>query len=60
MKETRYFFVPEAESAGALPEEEAAHALRVLRLAQGDEIFLIDGNGFFYRAVVTVSSSKKC
>ena len=54
MKETRYFFVPEAESAGALPEEEAAHALRVLRLAQGDEIFLIDGNGYFYRAVVSV------
>ena len=60
MKETRYFFVPEAESAGALPEEEAAHALRVLRLAQGDEIFLIDGNGYFYRAVVSVASSKKC
>jgi 16S rRNA (uracil1498-N3)-methyltransferase len=52
--------VPEAESAGALPEEEAAHALRVLRLAQGDEIFLIDGNGYFYRAVVSVASSKKC
>ena len=60
MKETRYFFVPEANSAGALPEEEASHALRVLRLAQGDEIFLIDGNGYFYRAIVSVASSKKC
>ncbi len=60
MKEARYFFVPEAVAAGCLPEEEAIHALRVLRLSPGDEIFLIDGNGFFHRALVSVTTSKKC
>ena len=59
MKESRYFFVPEADK-GMLPDEEAFHALRVLRLSEGDEIFLIDGNGVFYRAVVSAITSKQC
>lgn len=60
MKETRYFYVPEAQTADMLPEDEATHALRVLRLSQGDEIFLMDGQGAFYRAVVSSTVSKKC
>ena len=43
-----------------LPAEEATHALRVLRLKGGDEIFLMDGEGAFYRAEVTAASSKRC
>jgi 16S rRNA (uracil1498-N3)-methyltransferase len=60
MKEERYFYCPEATQKGDLPEEEAIHAARVLRLNAGDEIFLIDGNGAFYRAEVSLISKKKC
>ena len=35
MKEERYFYVPEADSRMELPQEEASHALRVLRLQPG-------------------------
>lgn len=60
MKEVRYFYVPEAAIQVELPAEEATHALRVLRLKGGDEIFLMDGEGSFYRAEVTAASSKRC
>ena len=60
MKEVRYFYVPEAATLVELPAEEATHALRVLRLKGGDEIFLMDGEGSFYRAEVTAASSKRC
>ena len=60
MKEARYFYVPEAEIRNELPEEEAMHALRVLRLKSGDEMFLMDGKGTFYRAIVTLAATKRC
>lgn len=60
MKETRYFYVPDAPSSQELPQEEATHALRVLRLKGGDEIFLMDGVGNFYQAQVTLASNKRC
>ncbi len=60
MKEVRYFYVPDAAHQTELPPEEATHALRVLRLKAGDEIFLMDGEGVFYRAEVSMASSKHC
>lgn len=60
MKEIRYFYVPDAANQVELPAEEATHALRVLRLKGGDEIFLMDGEGSFFRAEVTAASSKRC
>ena len=60
MKEARYFYVPNAENQTELPQDEAVHALRVLRLKEGDEIFLQDGEGMFFRAVVSMTSSKHC
>jgi len=60
MKETRFFYVPDAASKGELPEEEAAHALRVLRLKEGDEMMLMDGKGAFYRAKVSIAGGKHC
>lgn len=60
MKETRYFYVPDAANEDELPTDEAIHALRVLRLKGGDEMMLMDGKGTFYRAEVTVASTKKC
>jgi 16S rRNA (uracil1498-N3)-methyltransferase len=60
MKEERYFYVPEASALSELPEEEATHALRVLRLKEGDEMMLMDGKGTFYRAAVTMATGKHC
>ena len=50
MKEVRFFYAPYAAITHELPEEEAQHAVRVLRLDAGDEIMLMDGNGSFYMA----------
>ena len=41
------FYTPDIENSHELPEEEAAHALRVLRLQPGDEVMLTDGKGNF-------------
>lgn len=60
MKEARYFYVPNATEHNELPTDEAIHAIRVLRLKIGDDIFLIDGKGNFYEAVVTLANSKHC
>ena len=60
MKEVRYFYVPNAAQETELPQEEATHALRVLRLKAGDEIFLMDGEGAFYRAQVSLTTNKRC
>lgn len=60
MKEIRFFYVPDAENMTELPVDEAMHALRVLRLKSGDEMFLMDGVGNFYRAVVTLAATKRC
>lgn len=60
MKEVRFFYVPKANSILELPEEEAQHAVRVLRMAMGDEMMLMDGEGTFYRAVVTEATKKRC
>lgn len=60
MKEARYFYVPDAPHQKELPQEEAQHAARVLRLHEGDEVFLMDGVGIFYRAVLTLVANKHC
>ena len=60
MKETRYFYVPDAASTNELPAEESAHASRVLRLESGDEVFLIDGTGCFFKAQLTLVTKGRC
>ena len=60
MKETRFFCVPDAASQTELPPDEAMHAMRVLRLKGGDELFLMDGEGTFYRAEVTIAATHHC
>lgn len=58
MKEVRFFYTPDIN--GELPEEEAIHATRVLRLQSGDEIMLMDGKGTFYKAEVTMTTKSRC
>lgn len=60
MKEARYFYVPQAGQRDELPSEEARHAVRVLRLVEGDEIFLIDGAGSFLRCTITLAAPHHC
>ena len=60
MKEVRYFYTPDIEKSHELPEEEAAHALRVLRMQQGDEMVLMDGKGNYYQAVISAAQGKRC
>lgn len=57
-KEIRYFYDPLMK--GELPQEEAQHAVRVLRLGMGDEINLMDGRGTYYRAEITTATNHKC
>ena len=54
------FYTPDIDICLELPEEEAGHCLRVLRLGVGDEVMLADGKGFFYKAVISAATGKRC
>lgn len=54
------FYTPDIATTLELPQEEAAHALRVLRLTEGEEVMLTDGKGSFYRAEIDIISGKRC
>lgn len=58
MKEVRYFYDPSL--SGSLPEEEAKHVTRVLRMKEGDVINLMDGCGGFHEAEITTASNHRC
>lgn len=58
MKETRFFYDPQV--SGELPQDEAKHVTRVLRLAAGDELLLMDGQGSFFRTEITVADNHRC
>ena len=54
------FYTPDIATTLEFPQEEAAHAIRVLRLTEGDEVMLTDGKGAFYRAEIDMISGKRC
>lgn len=54
------FYTPNIQREPELPEEEAQHCTRVLRLNTGDEITLTDGIGNFYRAQIDIATNKHC
>jgi 16S rRNA (uracil1498-N3)-methyltransferase len=54
------FFAPDIETTWELPEEEAAHCLRVLRLGVGDELEVTDGKGKIFRVTITSTAGKRC
>ena len=51
------FYTPDIQKTNELPEEEAQHCTRVLRLSIGDEITLTDGKGSFYKAEITAATN---
>ena len=59
MKEQHFFYQSDPNSH-QLPDEEAVHAMRVLRLQVGDSIQLMDGQGLFYDAIITETSNHHC
>jgi len=56
------FYVPEQGKGDlvTLPEEETAHAIRVLRLRQGDPLVVVDGLGTWAEAVIEQIRGKMC
>lgn len=54
------FYTPDILTSCEMPEEEAGHCLRVLRLTVGDEVMLTDGKGSFYKAVISGATGKRC
>ena len=54
------FYTPDIALRAELPEEEAGHCIRVLRLTEGDEILLTDGKGMFYKAAISRAHPKHC
>lgn len=54
------FYAPNILTDGVLPEDESAHCVRVLRKKEGDEVFVTDGKGHFFDAVITVAHPKHC
>lgn len=59
MKEERFFYQLDIER-GELTKEDTQHAVRVLRMTEGDELWLMDGRGSFYQAEITVASNHRC
>ena len=55
-----FFYTPDILQTNELPELEAQHCVRVLRLKEGDTIRLTDGKGHFYDAVITLANLKHC
>ena len=54
------FYTPDISSEQyTLSEEESKHAIRVLRLAAGDKVVLVDGKGGFYTAVIADVNPKR-
>jgi 16S rRNA (uracil1498-N3)-methyltransferase len=54
------FYSYNLQNSNVLPEEESAHAIKVLRLKCGDEIDIIDGQGLFCKAKITLMHPKHC
>lgn len=55
------FYIPNVEgNTISLTPEESKHAVRVLRLSNGDPIHIVDGKGGFYHAQVHDAHSKNC
>ncbi|MGV8095109.1 MAG: RsmE family RNA methyltransferase [Mangrovibacterium sp.] len=55
------FFTPGIQGTTYfLDETESKHAIRVLRLANGDRVSLVDGKGNFYDARITDDHPKRC
>ncbi len=54
------FYCPDIATSLTLSEEESRHCVKVLRLAEGDEIDVVDGCGTWHHARITMAHHKRC
>jgi len=54
------FYAPDMAVHPQLPEPEAQHCLKVLRMQAGDTVHLTDGKGNFYKATIAEAHPKHC
>ena len=54
------FYGPEICDTLTLPEVESGHCVRVLRLKEGDEIEVVDGNGNCHLCRISLAHHKRC
>jgi 16S rRNA (uracil1498-N3)-methyltransferase len=60
-KAMHLFYTPEIQhKIHILSEEESKHCTKVLRLAEGNTLFLTDGKGLFCEAVIKNANPKAC
>lgn len=60
MKEHHTFYLTEVSSRGKLSADDTRHAVRTLRMKEGDEIQLLDGKGNVYTATIEEATQKSC
>src|SRR5688500_20322950 len=56
------FYVPQVDERAErvdLPDDEAEHLVRVLRLGVGDEVEVFDGRGGMWRAAIVHANKKR-
>ena len=54
------FYAPDIAETLQLPEQESQHAVRVLRMSEGDELEVVDGCGCRYVCRISLAHSKRC
>ena len=54
------FYCPDIRTNPEMPDTESQHCARVLRMKEGDPLFITDGKGFFYRAQLLQANPKSC
>lgn len=52
------FYAPDIIVDHVLPEQESAHCVRVLRMKEGDTIYVVDGKGYCHECVITSAHPK--
>lgn len=52
------FFAPEIASTLTLPESDSAHCVRVLRMTEGDNLQVVDGNGNIFHCRLALAHQK--
>lgn len=62
MKEVHLFYDPDAAMQGVceLPSDEAGHAVRVLRLREGNSLWITNGKGTFFEGKILSTTAKHC
>ncbi len=54
------FYCPDIADTLTLGEEDSKHCVKVLRMAEGDTIEVVDGNGILYTCRITMAHPKRC